>query len=52
MHRIINTIDSEAFVVEFDVNQVQGGVLRRYLDRKPDKKLAPEVRQKEPLPKV
>ncbi|MEM1218401.1 MAG: YitT family protein [Bacteroidota bacterium] len=52
MHRIINTIDPEAFVVEFDVNQVQGGVLRRYLDRKPDKKLAPEVLQKAPLPIV
>lgn len=31
MHNLINQIDPDAFVVEFDVNNVKGGVLRRYL---------------------
>lgn len=34
-HRTIDSIDTEAFIVEFDVNQIQGGVLRKYLSRKP-----------------
>lgn len=34
IHRVIDHIDKEAFVVEFDVNNVQGGVLRKYLSRK------------------
>lgn len=34
VHRIINTVDSNAFIVEFDVNNIKGGVLRRYLDNK------------------
>lgn len=34
MHRIINKIDNDAFIVEFDVNSVKGGVLRHYLDKK------------------
>ncbi|RAJ13449.1 YitT family protein [Olleya aquimaris] len=40
MYRIVSNIDDEAFIVEFDVNNVKGGVLRRYLDRKKGKKLA------------
>ncbi len=32
VHRLIDQIDPEAFVVEFDVNNVKGGVLRRYLN--------------------
>jgi len=39
MHRIIEDIDENAFIVEFDVNNVKGGVLRHYLDKKKDKKL-------------
>lgn len=34
IHRVIDEIDRGAFVVEFDVNNVQGGVLRKYLSRK------------------
>lgn len=34
IHRLIDRIDPKAFVVEFDVNNVQGGVLRKYLTRK------------------
>lgn len=39
MHRIINKIDDDAFIVEFDVNSVKGGVLRHYLDKKKNKVL-------------
>jgi len=35
IHRLIDDIDPDAFIVEFDVNNVKGGVLRRYLQ--PDK---------------
>jgi len=37
MHRIINNIDENAFIIEFDVNNVKGGVLRHYLDKKKNK---------------
>ncbi|MFP4845390.1 YitT family protein [Winogradskyella sp. PE311] len=37
MHRIIADIDQNAFIVEFDVNNVKGGVLRHYLDKKKNK---------------
>ncbi|MBC2844779.1 YitT family protein [Winogradskyella flava] len=37
MHRIIDRIDENAFIVEFDVNNVKGGVLRHYLDKKKNK---------------
>lgn len=39
MNRIVNEIDPDAFIVEFDVNTVKGGVLRHYLDKKKNKKL-------------
>lgn len=39
MHRIINEIDENAFIVEFDVNSVKGGVLRHYIDKKKNKSL-------------
>jgi uncharacterized membrane-anchored protein YitT (DUF2179 family) len=39
MHNVINDIDENAFVVEFDVNNVKGGVLRHYLDKKKSKSL-------------
>ncbi|WP_111684420.1 YitT family protein [Winogradskyella tangerina] len=37
MYRIVNRIDEKAFIVEFDVNTVKGGVLRHYLDKKKNK---------------
>jgi len=40
MHRIIDEIDDTAFIIEFDVNNVKGGVLRHYIDKKKSKKLA------------
>lgn len=39
IYRLVSRIDDEAFIVEFDVNSVKGGVLRRYLNKKKDKKL-------------
>lgn len=36
---LIEEIDKEAFVIEFDVNKVHGGVLKRYLTSKKTKKL-------------
>lgn len=46
LNRIIDRIDPDAFIVEFDVNNIKGGVLRRYLDRKKAKKLAPGLIRK------
>ena len=42
MHRLIDDIDDQAFIVEFDVNNVKGGVLRHYLDKKKNK-ILPKV---------
>ncbi|OZV69078.1 YitT family protein [Winogradskyella aurantia] len=39
MHRLIEDIDDRAFIIEFDVNNVKGGVLRHYLDKKKSKVL-------------
>lgn len=39
IYRIVSKIDDKAFIVEFDVNSVKGGVLRRYLNKKKDKQL-------------
>lgn len=39
IYRIVSRIDNDAFIVEFDVNSVKGGVLRRYLNKKKDKQL-------------
>ncbi len=47
LYRITDRIDSDAFIVEFDVNNIKGGVLRKLLDRKKSKELAPELIQKE-----
>ncbi len=38
MHRIIDLIDPNAFTIEFDVNNVKGGVLRHYLNKKKNNK--------------
>lgn len=39
MYRIIHEIDPNAFIVEFDVNSIKGGVLRHYINKKKNKKL-------------
>lgn len=33
VYRIINAMDKDAFIIEFDVNNVKGGVLRKYLSK-------------------
>ncbi len=43
IYRILESIDSNAFIVEFDVNSVKGGVLRRYFNPKKQTKLASEI---------
>ncbi len=43
VHRVIDEIDESAFVVEYDINNIKGGVLRRYLDRKKERKLNPTL---------
>jgi uncharacterized membrane-anchored protein YitT (DUF2179 family) len=45
MHRIIDEIDPEAFIIEFDINDIKGGVLRRYLHKKKNKKVPPMLMQ-------
>ena len=45
MNRIIDAIDQDAFVVEYDVNNIKGGVLRHYLTQKENKKLPPTLEQ-------
>ncbi|NAS29534.1 DUF2179 domain-containing protein [Flavobacteriaceae bacterium R38] len=42
-YKVIDQIDTEAFVMEFDVNHIKGGVLRRYLNKEKNKQLAPEL---------
>lgn len=38
IYRTINSIDQEAFIVKFDVNNVKGGVLKHYLNKKKNAK--------------
>lgn len=45
-YNAINGIDPDAFVIEFDVNNVKGGVLRKYLTRRKQKSLAPSITEK------
>lgn len=40
IHKLIDSCDPDAFIVEFDVNNVKGGVLKRYLHPQSSKKLA------------
>ncbi|MEL7120002.1 MAG: YitT family protein [Bacteroidota bacterium] len=42
-HRIIDSIDKEAFVVEFEVNQIKGGVLRKFITKSKNRKLPPTL---------
>lgn len=38
MYLVIHDIDKDAFIIEFDVNNVKGGVLRHYLNKKKNMK--------------
>lgn len=48
-YRTIDYVDEDAFVIEFDVNSVKGGVLRKYLTYKKQKKLSPAISEKLPV---
>jgi uncharacterized membrane-anchored protein YitT (DUF2179 family) len=43
MHRVIDKVDPNAFSIEFDINHIKGGVLRRYLAKNKGKKLPKEI---------
>ncbi|MCO4821464.1 MAG: YitT family protein [Flavobacteriaceae bacterium] len=43
MHRLINNVDPDAFYIEFDINHIKGGVLRRYLAKNKGKQLPKEI---------
>ncbi len=43
MYRTIDSVDPGAFIVEYDVNNVRGGVMRRYLTKSDNKKLPVEM---------
>ncbi|MFV9482356.1 YitT family protein [Christiangramia sp. ASW11-125] len=42
-YRILHEVDTDAFVIEFDVNRVSGGVLRKYLTRSKQRELSPTL---------
>jgi uncharacterized membrane-anchored protein YitT (DUF2179 family) len=37
-YNLIDKIDNEAFIIEFDVNNIKGGILRKYLTKEGIKK--------------
>lgn len=45
MYRVIEAIDDDAFVIEYDVNNIKGGVMRRYFNKKAATELAPNLLQ-------
>lgn len=42
-YRLLTKIDENAFIIEFDINNVKGGVLRHYFNKKKDTNLASSV---------
>jgi len=46
-YRIVNLVDEEAFIIEFDVNNVKGGVLRKYLTNKKQRTLSSTLSRKQ-----
>ena len=45
VYRVLKKVDKDAFVIEFDVNKVSGGVLRKYLTRRKQTQLSPSLFQ-------
>ena len=43
INRVIDRVDREAFVIEFDVNHVKGGVIRKYLSADKNSKVHPQA---------
>jgi uncharacterized membrane-anchored protein YitT (DUF2179 family) len=44
-YRAVEMVDDDAFIIEFDVNNVKGGVLRKFLSKKQSKRLSQELVQ-------
>jgi uncharacterized membrane-anchored protein YitT (DUF2179 family) len=42
-YNAINKTDKNAFIIEFDVNNIKGGVLRKYLSKEGFKELSPTI---------
>jgi uncharacterized membrane-anchored protein YitT (DUF2179 family) len=42
-YRAVENIDQDAFIIEFDVNNVKGGVLRKFLSKKNIKQLSQDL---------
>jgi uncharacterized membrane-anchored protein YitT (DUF2179 family) len=42
-YRVVESVDKDAFIVEFDVNQIKGGVLRKYIIKSKNKQLPPAL---------
>ncbi|WP_299211003.1 YitT family protein [uncultured Dokdonia sp.] len=47
-YRLLNKIDETAFIIEFDINNVKGGVLRHYFNKKKDTNLAMSIQPSQP----
>ena len=45
VYRVLKKVDKDAFVIEFDVNKVSGGILRKYLTRRKQRQLSPTLFQ-------
>ena len=45
VYRVLKKVDKDALVIEFDVNKVSGGVLRKYLTRRKQRQLSPTLFQ-------
>lgn len=45
-YNLINTIDKNAFIIEFDVNNIKGGMYTKYFSREGLKKLSPTMHKK------
>lgn len=45
VYRVLKKVDKDAFVIEFDVNKVSVGVLRKYLTRRKQRQLSPTLFQ-------
>lgn len=41
--KLIDSIDENAFIIEFDVNKVRGGVLKHYFNRTKNRNLSPDL---------
>ena len=43
-YNLIDDVDKEVFIIEFDVNNIKGGILRKYLTKEGIKKTISDIR--------